>query len=179
MRYIKRIEHEIILLQQHYGTTYDATQCYNDIYKKSLLKPCRTVYIPVNDNVQCHYVIHFPYDYPFSPCELYLLDNGDFGKKENYITILKSHYVDILNLTQKYGYPKLSDYLCCPCCVSLSCNWVPNKKAIYMIKEYNNTRNIYKKIKHKLMIAFIFRSLFSQKFDLCCDNVVSGLIELI
>lgn len=179
MKYIKRVEHEIILLQQHYGTTYDATQCYNDIYKNSLLKTSRSVYIPANDDNPNHYLIHFPYDYPFKSCNLYLLYDGNFGKRIHYITILKSQYVDILKLTQKYGYPKLSDYLCCPCCVSLSCNWEPGKKAINMIEEYSNTRNTYKNIKRKLMIAFIFRSLFSQKFDLRCDNIVSELMELL
>lgn len=179
MRYIKRVEHEVILLQQHYGTTYDATQCYNDIYKNSPLKLNRSVYIPGNDDNPNHYLIHFPSDYPFTPCQLYLLKDGDFGKKENYIALLKEQYVDILKLTQNYGHPKLSDTLCCPCCVSHSCNWKPCKKAIHMIQEYNHTRTIYKNIKNKLVIAFIFRSLFSQKYDLCCDNIVSQLLELL
>ena len=88
----KRIQHEIILLEQHYGETFNSTYLYAEMnnLKDGVLNHC--VYIPVSCDSVHNYMILFPKHYPFSACKLYILEYGNFEGMKEYLSYLLEIY---------------------------------------------------------------------------------------
>lgn len=179
MTYIKRIQHEIILLEQHYGNSFDTTYLYAELYKTKNINPNYCVYIPGRKNTIYQYMILFPTKFPFNPCKLYLLQDGNFENTIEYISYLIKEYRNINSFSKKYNIQNFTYKLSCPCCVSLSCFWNPSKRAIQMIQEFEESKNTFIIIRQKMINYCLINSYFIQIQKKYLHNIVLHIIEFL
>ena len=177
----KRIEHEIILIQQNYGETIDCTQCYNDICQvdtsNSKERNHHCIYIPNNDDIHEQFLVYFPDNFPFDACKLYLLKSGNFAHKIDYVMHLIQNYKRLQTLCNIYDAKCFMNHLDCPCCVSLGCHWNPSRRAIHMIREYQNFNSMQNEVKQKLLFYKLLNLYFTQHYDKNLKSVAFHILN--
>ena len=177
----KRIEHEIILIEQNHGEVMDCTQCYNDIcqVKTSNFKEPNhhCIYIPNNDDIEEQFLVIFPSNFPFDACKVYILNHGNFAQKIEYVKYLRQNYETLRKTCRLYDVESFMSHLNCPCCVSLACNWNPSKRAIHMIREYHNSKSTYKEVRCRLMNYYLMNSFFIQHHNKNFNSVAFHILN--
>ena len=172
MKIQRRIEQELLLIEERYGKLSECTDLhYYEVLRTSrnnrnIKKNFRCYYLSKSSKTFFHYMIYFPDNYPFSPCDIYILRKGNFEKKftyQDYYSIYQRRFLKHGHL--QYDDPYSFIKIMCPCCESLKCFWSPMYRAYQCIEE---CENIYRDILVNKNKYFSYKSLnllFKRKYN--------------
>lgn len=161
----RRILKEIKILDEKYGPIRRVNNIENLLQEEGF--QVEILY----KNIIFKYV--FKKDYPFRPCKLYILQNGNYVE---YQVMLKMKYMKYIYYSRELFGPNVS-ILHCPCCFNIHCLWHVSDMSFMMMHEYMNYLNFYKNIKECYYGKLSLKKYFNETYLKSMDHIISNILS--
>jgi len=154
----RRLERELNTLMDDHNLNlyldYNLNGASLNIYLRDIDKMC---------------VIKYPKDYPFRPCNIFILQNK---KEVSYIQLLRSKYSKILNYMK---YPHKFN-MACPCCFNMVCQWEVSHTSNKMVEEFIFKYNKLEQMENRIYGYMVLNKIFNETYLKALPNTILEIL---
>ena len=154
----RRLEKELHMLMEDHNLNlyldYNLNGACLNIYLRDIDKTC---------------LIKYPKDYPFRPCNIFIIQNN---KEISYINYLKNKHSKILKyIKYPHKFP-----MACPCCFNMVCQWEVSHTSNKMVEEFIFKYNKLEQMENRIHGYMTLNKIFNENYLKALPNTILEIL---